>query len=91
MARDPYAKSLIVERELMERLSIVPRLAAQHGKGFTLLDGGEIKYFPVRDLPRIPSRFGDALNRYDPSKQVLLLGDRNLSRCPWMLLTVSGH
>jgi hypothetical protein len=76
----------IVSPDMLQKLSIVPRLAAQHGKGFTLIDGSEIKYFAIADLPRFPAHFDQAISTYDSKQEVLLVNDRNLSKCSWMLV-----
>ncbi|MCY6492135.1 hypothetical protein [Leptolyngbya sp. GGD] len=84
MPRDGYPTT-IVSPDMLQKLSIVPRLAAAHGKGFTLIDGSEIKYFAIADLTELPSRFDVAMS-YDPRQEVLLINDRNLSKCSWMLV-----
>lgn len=57
----PERATTLLSPELLRQLSLVPRLAAQHGKGFTLLDGTQIKYFPVQDLPDLPRRFAEVM------------------------------
>ncbi|MBW4526836.1 MAG: hypothetical protein KME18_16885 [Phormidium tanganyikae FI6-MK23] len=78
----------IVSPEILEKLGIVPQLAAQHGRGFTLLDGKAIKYFPISDLQRIPNRFSETICKYSPESEVLLINGRNLDRCSWMLIAL---
>lgn len=88
MVKDNFAKSSIVAPEVLQKLSIVPRLASRYGKGFTLLDADKIRYFPLGDVPQIPARFAQAVATYDESCELILINDRNLSTCSWMLVRI---
>jgi hypothetical protein len=80
-------KNPLMTPKVLQAIQAVPELATAYGRGLAVLQGEEVRYFPLKGKRDLPQRFTRLMMSYKPKSQVVIVNSIQLDEnTPFMLL-----